>query len=538
MDGWITIGTELDTKSFDKQIIALEDKLDTLEQERDVIASQKTISESDLELLKKYESEIEKTSNQIIGLRKRQEEIANQNVFGGIDFNLSSILKKVSKWALALFSIRGAYSLITRSMSTLSQQDENLANQLEYIRWAIAQAIAPVVKWIINAVYTIMGLINSITQALFGWDLFKGPKEFASSMNKASKSAKDIKKSLAGFDEMNILGDNTSSGGGGGTKTPEFDKIEIPEFPQWAKELAFWLGVAYASAVLLSNLASTMLGLGIGLAIGGLIMLISDVVDFIKDPSWKNFIKILTDIGVAIGGIMIIMGNWWGLLVSIIALLVRLVVENWDTIMKTLSKVGGWINDHIVKPIANFFKGLWNGIISGVNWAVQMVKNAFSGTINFFSSITSKIVNLFKKIGTKVGDVIGGAFKAVINGVLKAIEKILNAPIKAINKLINKINDVPGINLKKLDTLKLPRLARGTILNNPGRGVPIGGAIAGEAGREAVLPLSDSRLLEELGSTIGRYITINLTNETKLDGRTIARKVSQLNNNENFLRNR
>ena len=105
---------------------------------------------------------------------------------------------------------------------------------------------------------------------------------------------------------------------------------------------------------------------------------------------------------------------------------------------------------------------------------------------------------------------------------------------------MNKINiKLPGgESLFKVNIKPIPKLAKGTILNNPGRGVPIGNAIAGERGREAVLPLSDSQLLEELGSTLGRYITINLTNETKLDGRTIARKVNQLSNNDNFLRNR
>ena len=145
---------------------------------------------------------------------------------------------------------------------------------------------------------------------------------------------------------------------------------------------------------------------------------------------------------------------------------------------------------------------------------------------------------MFKNIGTKVGDAISKAFKNVINAVITGVEKILNAPIKAINKLIDVVNELPGVKLGKLDTFKLPRLAKGTILNNPGRGVPIGGAIAGESGREAVLPLSDARLLEELGSTIGRYITINLTNVTELDGTTIARKMKNLTNNDNFLRNR
>ena len=66
----------------------------------------------------------------------------------------------------------------------------------------------------------------------------------------------------------------------------------------------------------------------------------------------------------------------------------------------------------------------------------------------------------------------------------------------------------------------------------------MGSAIGGEKGQEGVIPLTDSQQMALLGEAIGKYITINLTNVTELDGRTIARKVSEVNNNTNFLLNR
>lgn len=44
---------------------------------------------------------------------------------------------------------------------------------------------------------------------------------------------------------------------------------------------------------------------------------------------------------------------------------------------------------------------------------------------------------------------------------LSTIENVVNTPIKAINSLIGVINGVPGINLGKLSTFNLPRLAQG-----------------------------------------------------------------------------
>jgi hypothetical protein len=85
---------------------------------------------------------------------------------------------------------------------------------------------------------------------------------------------------------------------------------------------------------------------------------------------------------------------------------------------------------------------------------------------------------------------------------------------------------------------KLPKLAVGGIINNPGPGVPYHGAVIGERGAEAVVPLTDTQQMELLGATIGKYINVNLTNITELDGRQIARKVEQINNNNDFVLNR
>ena len=97
---------------------------------------------------------------------------------------------------------------------------------------------------------------------------------------------------------------------------------------------------------------------------------------------------------------------------------------------------------------------------------------------------------------------------------------------------------MPGINLGTLKTFNLPRLAVGGIVNMPGRGVPIGGAIAGEVSKEGVLPLTDSQAMEELGATIGRYITINANITNTMNGRVISREIKKINANNDFALNR
>lgn len=133
-----------------------------------------------------------------------------------------------------------------------------------------------------------------------------------------------------------------------------------------------------------------------------------------------------------------------------------------------------------------------------------------------------------------MANVIGGAFKTVINGVLKAIENILNFPIKSINKLIDVINAVPGINISTLPTFKLPRLAKGGIINQPGRGIPVGSAIGGERGQEGVIPLTDSQQMQLLGEAIGKYINLNATIPIYMGNRQIAREIKKINAQNDF----
>lgn len=555
MDGWLRIKTKLDTKDFDAQIDHIEKEMEEIEYK---------LKQADMGFevgdTVKLEAQYEKLSNRLTTLKQKQADLNKadlsnvQKQINKTGKEVNSVIKKMGKWALGIFAIESAYGFVRRIISTISQYNDKIAGKIEYIQYALASGLQPVIEKLISWAYKLLQYINYIANAWFGVNLFANAS--ADAMNKSAKSAKDMKKSLAGFDEMNTVSSSNASTNTGGISGMDLSNIQgnVPEWLKWIGDnkdliLATFFGIAGAiTAIKLSDLIiglglveaglKGIQTLGIGLLLASIVLLVQNIIDFINDPSWENFIAILGDIAIGIGAIMLVMGNWWGLLVSIIGLVVKLVAENWDSIKEILGVVGSWIYNHIVKPVADFFVGLWNGIVGGVKTAVSTVKNVFNSVISFFQNLISKIVGLFKNIGTKVGDVVGSAFKTVINGILSAIENILNFPIKSVNKLLDVINAVPGINISKLSTFNLPRLKVGGIVNMPGHGVPIGGAITGEAGREGVIPLTDSQALEELGSTIGRYITINLTNNTNLDGRTISRQQSKVQANKDFVMNR
>ena len=195
----------------------------------------------------------------------------------------------------------------------------------------------------------------------------------------------------------------------------------------------------------------------------------------------------------------------------------------WNKIKQIFSVVANFFKERfqnavnniklVFSVVGNFFKGVWDKI-KGAFAAVgsffknvfsnawKAVKNVFSGVGSFFSGIWNKIKKVFTNIGQKIGDAVGGAFKSAINFVLKAAEKVINFPINAINKLLGVINKIPGINLKKLNKIELPRLARGGVVDQPTI------AQIGEAGAEAVIPLENNTgWIKKIAGEIAQALT-------------------------------
>lgn len=539
MDGYVVIGTDLETKSFDAQIDYIKGQLETIEYK---------LKQADMGFevgdTQKLEAQYEKLVNQLENLRKKQADLNKtdltniQRSIEKIGDTTSKTISKVGKWALAVFGVRTAYMFVRNAMSTLSQYNEQIKTDVEYIGFAMASMLQPVIEGLINLAYKLLTYVNYIAQAWFGVDLFANAS--ADAMSKSAKSAEKMKKSMAGFDEMNVISD--TSGGGSGNVTPSFDlsapeDVPIPGWIQWIadnKDLIIATLLGISGALLGIHFGLTLIqGLGIGLILAGVALVIQGIVELIKDPSWNAFLTVLQGIALIVAGIAVLMSGWIVALIALGVAIVAYVIQNWEKVKSILGVVGEWINKNIVTPVANFFVKLWNGIGTGVSNIVQKIKSIFGTIVTFFSNLINNVLNLFKTIGTKVGNIIGSAFKKVVNGVLSGVETILNSPINSINSLIGVINEVPGVNLGTIPTFKLPRLAKGGIVNNPGRGVMMGSYVAGEKGPEAVLPLTDDTL-QRLANMIP--ITINLTNT--MNGRVISRELQKVNNSNDFAFNR
>lgn len=524
-----------------------------------------------------------------VNIQKQQAQVDQlKNGFNKMNTSVSSSIKHIGRLALGIFSVASAYRLMSSASSTLGQYDEQYATNLEYIRYLIAQAIAPALKYVVNLASTLLSYLNYIAQAWFGITLFS--KNSSKNFMKARESTSKIKKDLqtTPFDEMNVLSD-TSSSGTSGAVAPSIDPSlfegKVPDWLKWIannKNLILSVMAGVGAGLLAWKLGlDGIKALGIGLMISGIVYTISSLLQYLKDRTWKNFGKIIQGVGIAIIGLGAIIGSVPVAVAGAIVLIVGTIVKYWEQIKAFLqkgidwliSKVD-WVKDNfgivgetiytiftsLLQGLLNIFdslftaiKGIFDGIIKFIkgvfsgDWkqAWEGIKDIFSSVWNGIKGIVSSVWQYIKSIFNSLVNLVKGIANTiwgVIKGLINLITSGINVLIRGMNKLSFDAPDwVPGMGGKRwgINIPQIPRLAKGTILNAPGRGVPVAGgtALAGEAGREAYLPLSDTQLLEELGSTIGKHITINANIVNNMNGRTISRQLQRIQNDSDFAYN-
>lgn len=545
MDGKVVIGCDLDTKSFDAQIDYVESQMQEIEDK---------LKQADMGFevgdTQKLEADYERLGIKLDSLRKKQAKLNQEQAqMGKLDLSgvqdginnvnkgLQRTIKKVTKWGLAIFGVRSAYMAVRSVMGTISQYEDGIKNNIDYIKYALAYTLKPVIDWILNAVVKLLQYVNYIAKAWTGKNLFKTADAFKNAQKGAKGLNKELQKTTASFDEMNVLQDTKSGGGGGADITaPNIDLTgmqgEVPQWLKWIvdnKDLILSVFAGVTAGLLAWKLGiKGIQSLGIGLAIAGIIYGIQSIIEYLQDPSWENFGKIITGIGIAVAGVAIIFGAWPVAVGGAIATIVGLIISNWEKIKGFMLNICKWLEN-------NF--GLVGKSISGV---IKTSLELFEGLFGGVKQILDGIIRIFK------GDFKNGISMAmkgignIIISILNVIIKDFNAFISPIRGLIVAAGKITGKNwtMNNIKIPTMPKLAKGGIINQPGRGIPLGQAIGGERSMEGVIPLTDSQMMSLLGKTIGEYVTINANITNTMNGRVISRELQKVNNTNDFAFNR
>ena len=152
----------------------------------------------------------------------------------GLNSSIKKGIKQVSRMALAVIGIRGAYSLVRRAVTACLSSNEELSNKMTAIWNTLGTIMEPVVEALINAIYKILAYINYFVKAITGIDFVananaKAINKQAKATDKLTKSTKEANKALASFDEMNVLQDNSAA-------SSAIDSVPTLDLPELTEE--------------------------------------------------------------------------------------------------------------------------------------------------------------------------------------------------------------------------------------------------------------------------------------------------------------
>lgn len=566
--------TEDNYSNAQTQLLQIQQKYKSISGEIDKQAPKIDKVHTKLEKIKTKQME---NNAKITEFKERIEQIKLNKIQQGLNSvgkNLQNSIGRIGKMALAVVGIRTAWNAVRSAMNLASQYNPQIAADFEYIKFCIANMVIPAVQKLVSLLYTVLSYINAIASAWFGINLFgnssvKAFQKMQKSAGGTAKSAKEIQKSLQGFDEMNVISDtSSSSAGGGGGVAPNIDlsgaQGEIPGWIQWIidnKDLLLGVITGLTAGLISLKLLGLkpLMSLGIGIAIAGVVDTVKSIIRFIKDPSWENFIEILEGISIALLGIGIIVGlitgNWVPLIIGVIMLIATEVVKHWDQIKAILGIIGQWVYDNVITPVWTFIQMLIGVILGIISTAVTTINGIMTylvgillapfqtlgervqGVFNGIKQIVQGILKVFKGVFTGDMKTVLNGFKQIFKGVFDSLWAIAKAPInliiRGLNSLIRGANKikfdvpdwVPGFGGKQFGfhISEIPLLAKGTVVSRP---TP---AIIGEAGAEMVMPLENnlewldvlaSKLAGKIGGNGGSYV-INI------DSRTVQRGIAK-----------
>lgn len=142
------------------------------------------------------------------------------------------ILRKVIQGVLDGFKNLVQYSnKFDASVSLLWNSFRQLGNSIAAAVSPLLNALAPALNYIIQLIIKAVNAINQLISALLGLGVWTRAKtltdDYAKSLEKAGGAAKELKKTVLGFDELNQLQDNKNNGGGGTSAANMFEEVPI-----------------------------------------------------------------------------------------------------------------------------------------------------------------------------------------------------------------------------------------------------------------------------------------------------------------------
>lgn len=434
---WDSVNNRIDR--YDDKIRTANGEMDALQETADDLAEE----------MKKAEKESKKMRDNAAGSKKELCALGKS-----VD-SFASRLKSIALGALLFNGISAGLREFTSYLGKTLKTNEAFTTELSRLKGALLTAFQPIYNAIAPAITYLMKLLTGAAMAVAEFfasltgstveasaEAAKGLYEEAKALEDVEKNAKKAGKSMAGFDELNVLQEKSDVSGSAGSTdavTPDFSVSEwwsdgeLNTIKDTFKEIAGYIGVAAAGiagfklgnfiADLLTSekkaksLKTTLsklgkkagLVIGITLAITGIALETKGIVDTIREGLSGNALLDILGGGATItaGGAMI--GQFFG-----------------------KGVLGGAVGA-IVGGIPAYITGIYDACMNGLNWLNASLVAA--GSTMAGAGIGAIVGSAAGPMGIAIGGLIGLAAGLITDGILYLVGSVNEQAVPAIDTL-------------------------------------------------------------------------------------------------------
>lgn len=409
--------------------------------------------------------------------------------------------KVALRYNYVLQATANAQGDFARTSGSWANQTRLLKEQLNILKTALGQILIAVILPLVKALNALLSFIISIGRAigsLFGkktgmvktisdantitGGLAGKADSVSDGFDKANQSAKKLQRTIAAFDELNVLNPkdqgssstDLSSGGGFDLGIPEYDyNAEL------GKANSFFDKLEQAVVKFFNKIKNSPFGQWLSATIKLIGQTFKNIYDTILKPIienignsfsnlWNEHLKpFFGELGELLGNIGIILLAQLDMFLIFINFLV----------------------DTFGPVISDIFNIVWNTIMEVVNNIIDIIKDVmsiFNGLIDFLVNIftgqwedaLNNLVDIGKDAFRLLVDVIRVPVNIIIgilNTIARAFVEVVNWIVRAINKIHVEIPDwVPfvggksiGFNLREVQYTGIPYMANGGVVASP-----------------------------------------------------------------------
>lgn len=443
------------------------------------------------------------------------------NGYGKTTSAMTEQEKIMLRYAYVTQALSGASGDFIRTQDSWANQTRVLSLQWSQFKANLGQGFIAILSPILQGLNAVLGRLVTVSKA-FGQFMAKITGKKSSSNNAisdlgtqavdtasniagigttAQETAKQINRSLAGFDEINKLSDNSDSSsgsggvGGGGVSAGSVDlgtdeSVEessgaidklVAKFQEMAaKVTAFLAPIGERFKVLFDSIVEMMAALW-----GRIQPIVQPIIDFFTNmfqiflTMWsgqlQGLIDIITGVVQVITGLL--NGDWtqigegvknivkgvcefvWStisgivqlienIINSAISIIIGVIQTAWEWIMALLSPVAEWFGN-LFLAAGNAIMTAWGGVKGFFSDVWEGIKSIFGNVAGWFKSIFSNAWSAVLAVFSAGGRVFAGikegilsVFKTVVNSLIGGINTVVAIPFKGINKALQSVRDV------------------------------------------------------------------------------------------------